>query len=126
MVAWLGASGALAAVMPYCDHALRSVGGDPAPTAAAHHDPHQAHQAHEGHHAQDGGQEAGAQVPEAHAGLACDDCGSCHLLGSGFPAALMPDSAIAPATAPLASMSAAFRGHIPEQPYHPPKTSPAA
>jgi hypothetical protein len=39
---------------------------------------------------------------------------------------MMPDSATAPAREPLASMSEAFRGHIPEQPYHPPKTPPAA
>jgi hypothetical protein len=126
MVAWLGASGALAAVMPYCDHALGSRGpvktGD-ASMAAGHHASQEAHAAHAAH---DASTHHEANAGDAHAGLACDDCGSCHLLGSGIPAALMPDSAAPPGAERRASMTEAFGGHIPEQPYHPPKTAPAA
>jgi hypothetical protein len=124
-VAWLGASGALAAVMPYCDHARTSaaVDADEAWMSPGHHALHEGHGSAATH---DAGAPHATDAGDAHAGLACDDCGSCHLLGSGIPAARMADSALPPGTEHRASLAEASGGHIPEQPYHPPKTAPAA
>jgi hypothetical protein len=115
MVLWLAASGALATVMPYCQHALQ-----PAPVSAMDHADHEMPSGSAHDHA---GHESPVQPHDTHATLACDDCGTCHLVGSGMPAGpiAVPVDEFA---SPSRSFAAAdFRGHIPEQPYHPPRTS---
>jgi hypothetical protein len=118
MVLWLAASGALAAVMPYCQHALQ-----PAPASAMEHAGHEmpSDSAHD--HA---GHGLPAQPHDTHATLACDDCGTCHLAGSGILAAPMAVSLDEFASSSRSFVAADFRGRVPEQPYRPPKTPLAA
>jgi ferredoxin len=71
LLLWLPLQGLAAVTMPFCRHALDA---DTQPAAQP-----QAHAQHS-HHAQ----EHGAPVQERHAaddpgGLACNDCGACHL-----------------------------------------------
>jgi hypothetical protein len=115
MVLWLAASGALAAVMPYCQHALQ-----PAPASAM---AHAGHGMPSGPAHDDAVHESSAQSDDVQAALACDDCGTCHLVGSGMPAAPMALPVDEFESPSRSFVAADFRGHIPEQPYHPPKAS---
>jgi hypothetical protein len=127
MVFWLAASGALAAAMPYCDHALRSSaamdgmgmqmqnehasshhGHENAPVAEADTD-------HASHH--------GSGTGDGHSGIACDKCGACNLMNSAIPATTLLGGISQLHAVQDSFVLSKLRGWFPEQPYHPPRIS---
>jgi hypothetical protein len=96
---WLPVQGYGAVAMPFCKH------GTQAPAAMAGHDVDHAAHAHSGHGAGTDHRHAGAHhdgsqpATGEHAGLACNDCGACHL-------------ACAPAISALGLVSATIGGNV--------------
>lgn len=115
---WLPLQGYGAVAMPFCKHS----GSDAGAASAGHDGHHSGHDAAPAHHHGDGiGSQGGPGVADSQgAGLACNDCGACHLacsplLFSPSPAFTTTGSTVfdpQPLRSPLS--------FTPEQPQRPP------
>jgi len=124
MVLWLGASGALAAVMPYCDHALRTDAAiqDMSTAQDVHAPMHHGHE-HARADSSDAGHvtQHGTNADSRHSGIACDKCGACNLMSSAIPATMLLEGVSQLHAVQDSFVLSHFRGWFPEQPYHPPR-----
>lgn len=119
MALWLPMQGYAAVVMPFCQHSLagnQSHAGHEG-TAA------QPHEGHTHHHAEN----SGAGTPQAHtghaSGLACNDCGACHLACSPAIAAAVTLQVRVEASVYEPVPAVTVHLFYPEQPLHPPLTA---
>lgn len=127
MVFWLGASGALSAVMPWCDHMLQrgaAMDGLAMQMQDGHAPSHHGHEnATAGSPYADHASHHGSEADNEHSGIACDQCGACNLMSSAIAAAALLDGVTQLNAVRDSFVLAHFRGRFPEQPYHPPRIS---
>ena len=116
MLLWLAGNGALAAVMPFCKHAL---GHHDDHTMVMQHDEHDSSEP-SGHVDHQGSSQANVQVdgPTGMLGFICDNCDLCHLASSVVPT----DNAFHFPPEPNRCFgrggNLSFKLHYPEQPQH--------
>lgn len=111
---WLPLQGYAAVAMPFCQHSMAGTSG--APTSADH-----AHltDAHAGMHHDDTGDPQASVVNEA-GGLACDNCGACHLACAPAIFALVSVSLLVAGSVFESALTDSPHIFYPEQPQRPP------
>lgn len=124
MVLWLVGNGALAAVMPFCQHALGHHGDH---TVAAPHHEHEPerdsieHGKHVNHHEHDASQTNLQSDPLTGVlGFICDNCNLCHLASSVVPTENVSHFLPEPNRCFGPSANLSFELHFPEPPQHVP------
>ena len=91
MLLWLAGNGVLAAVMPFCKHALGQH-GDHAVAMSHHHASAGAHEQHASHQHHQSPDAKGDAKPSGLMGVVCDNCDLCHLATSVMPTEGVPAS----------------------------------
>lgn len=107
MLLWLTGNGALAALMPFCEHAA---GQNRQAAVAAHHDHGQAHAPDAAEHAQH----------STFLDNLCDNCDLCHLASSALPSDNAPRGGPPARGAYLSDALAHPASHFPDPPQHVP------
>lgn len=119
---WLPVQGYGAIAMPFCQqHGMFAAGTGLTDTSQKHHDAHPGHTAHNDSPSDTGGiSHANHGGSDATSGLACNNCGACHLACSPAIPAIAPVAVLNGAFVLEPSLADSPRFFYPEQLQRPP------